>query len=127
LALTGGEKASTNQVLYNLTRRGIERDLLPLCRSRHVPIMAYSPIEQGRVLGRPELRQIADRHGVTPAQVALAWVLRDENIIAIPRSGDPAHVRENRAALDVQLTPGDIAELDRAFPPPTKKRPLEML
>ena len=126
-ALKGGEEAATNQVLYNLTRRGIERDLLPLCRTHRIPVMAYSPIEQGRVLGRAELRRIADRHGVTPAQVALAWVLRGENIIAIPRSGNPDHVRENRAALDIQLTPADISELDLAFPAPTGKQPLEMI
>lgn len=126
-ALNGGEEVATNQVLYNLTRRGIERDLLPLCRTHRIPIMAYSPIEQGRVLGRAELRRIADRHGVTPAQVALAWVLRAENIIAIPRSGNPDHVRENRAALDIQLTSADIGELDLAFAAPTGKRPLEMI
>jgi diketogulonate reductase-like aldo/keto reductase len=126
-ALNGGEEVATNQVLYNLTRRGIERDLLPLCRTHRIPIMAYSPIEQGRVLGRAELLRIADRHGVTPVQVALAWVLRAENIIAIPRSGNPDHVRENRAALDIQLTSADIGELDLAFPAPTGKRPLEMI
>ncbi|MEA3178349.1 MAG: hypothetical protein QOI59_1872 [Gammaproteobacteria bacterium] len=126
-ALNGGEEVATNQVLYNLTRRGIERDLLPLCRTHRIPIMAYSPIEQGRVLGRAELRRIADRHGVTPVQVALAWVLRAENIIAIPRSGNPDHVRENRAALDIQLTSADIGELDLAFAAPTGKRPLEMI
>jgi diketogulonate reductase-like aldo/keto reductase len=126
-ALNGGEAVATNQVLYNLTRRGIERDLLPLCRTHRIPIMAYSPIEQGRVLGRAELLRIADRHGVTPVQVALAWVLRAENIIAIPRSGNPDHVRENRAALDIQLTSADIGELDLAFAAPTGKRPLEMI
>src|SRR5882757_1664341 len=126
-ALNGGEEVVTNQVLYNLTRRGIERDLLPLCRTHRIPIMAYSPIEQGRVLGRAELLRIANRHGVTPVQVALAWVLRAENIIAIPRSGNPDHVRENRAALDIQLTSADIGELDLAFAAPTGKRPLEML
>ena len=126
-ALNGGEEVATNQVLYNLTRRGIERDLLPLCRTHRIPIMAYSPIEQGRVLGRAELRRIADRHGVTPVQVALAWVLRTENIIAIPRSGNPDHVRENRAALDIQLTSADIGELDLAFAAPTGKQPLEMI
>jgi len=126
-ALNGGEEVATNQVLHNLTRRGIERDLLPLCRTHRIPIMAYSPIEQGRVLGRAELRRIADRHGVTPVQVALAWVLRAENIIAIPRSGNPDHVRENRAALDIQLTSADIGELDLAFAAPTGKRPLEMI
>jgi diketogulonate reductase-like aldo/keto reductase len=126
-SLTGGKQVATDQVLYNLTRRGIERDLLPLCRTHRIPVMAYSPIEQGRVLGRAELRRIAERHGVTPAQVALAWVLRVQNIIAIPRSGNPDHVRENRAALDLQLTPADMGELDLAFAAPSGKRPLEMI
>jgi diketogulonate reductase-like aldo/keto reductase len=114
-------------VLYNLTRRGIEHDLLPWCRERQLPIMAYSPIEQGRMLGHPALENVAARHGATPAQAALAWLLRQEGLIVIPRAGTPKHVRENRAALDLRLTKMDLAELDRAFPPPTEKRPLEML
>jgi len=127
--LPGGAAAATDQVLYNLTRRGIEWDLLPWCRQRRVPIMAYSPIEQGRMLDRPALRDVAARHGgsVTPAQVALAWLVRQDGIIAIPKAGNPAHANENRAALDLRLTDEDLAELDRAFPPPTRKRPLEML
>jgi diketogulonate reductase-like aldo/keto reductase len=88
--------------------------------------MAYSPIEQGRLLSHPALRRIADRHEATPAQIALAWVLR-AGVIAIPRTGKPSHVRDNRAALDIILSGQDIAELDRAFPPPKAKRPLEML
>jgi len=126
-SLEGGAAAATDQVLYNLTRRGIERDLLPWCRERAVPIMAYSPIEQGRLPGRPELRAMAARHGATPAQAALAWVLRHDDVIAIPKAGKPHHVRENRAALDLRLTEEDLAALDRAFPPPTGPRPLEML
>ena len=126
VGLPGGDDVAANQVLYNLTRRGIEWDLLPWCRQRGVAVMAYSPIEQGRLLSHPVLRQVADRHHATPAQVALAWVLR-AGVIAIPRAGRPAHVRENRAALDIALTPQDLAELDRAFPPPTSKRPLEMI
>ncbi|HZP62407.1 MAG TPA: aldo/keto reductase [Terriglobales bacterium] len=127
LALPTGDKVATDQVLYNLTRRGIEYDLLPWCHERNIPVMAYSPIEQGRMLHHPELKRIAARHKVTPAQVALAWVLRQDGIIAIPRAGLPEHVRENRAALDVHLTERDFAELDRAFPPPTRKVPLETL
>jgi diketogulonate reductase-like aldo/keto reductase len=127
VALPGGAEVATNQVLYNLTRRGIEYDLLPWCRGRNVPITAYSPVEQGRVLGHPVLRGVADRHGATPAQVALAWVIRQEGVLAIPKAGTPAHVRENRAALDLRLTEQDLAVLDRAFPPPAEKRPLEML
>jgi diketogulonate reductase-like aldo/keto reductase len=126
-ALADGSSVATDQVLYNLTRRGIEYDLLPWCRRCPIPIMAYSPIEQGRMLGQPVLRGVAERHGATPAQVALAWLLRQDGVLAIPKAGRAAHVRENRAALDVRLTKTDLADLDRAFPPPTGKRPLEML
>ncbi len=126
-ALPGGAGAATDQVLYNLSRRGIEYDLLPWCRSRRIPIMAYSPIEQGRILRNPALQRVAARHGATAAQVALAWLLRQGDVMVIPKAGRPAHVRENRAALDLSLTPEDLAELDQAFPPPTRKVPLEML
>jgi diketogulonate reductase-like aldo/keto reductase len=125
--LPGGGSLQTDQVLYNLTRRGIEWDLLPLCRRAGVPIMAYSPIEQGRLLGHPVLHAIAAQHDVTPAQVALAWVLHHDLVTAIPRAGSPRHVQENHDALAVRLTTEDLAALDRAFPPPTDKRPLEML
>jgi diketogulonate reductase-like aldo/keto reductase len=129
VGLTGGGNVATDQVLYNLTRRGIERDLLPWCRTRprRLPVMAYSPIEQGRLLSHPAVRAVADRHAATPTQIALAWVLRAEDVIAIPRTGKVAHTRENCAALDIRLTQQDLEELDRAFPPPTRKRPLEML
>lgn len=123
----GGEGVQTNQLLYNLTRRGIEHDLQPWCRGRGIPIMAYSPIEQGRMLRHPELRRVADRHGATPAQVGLAWLLRQDGVIAIPKASDPAHVRDNRAAVDLRLDEQDLADLDRAFPPPRGPRPLEML
>jgi diketogulonate reductase-like aldo/keto reductase len=122
-----GAAVATNQVLYNLTRRGIEYDLLPWCRDRGLPVMAYSPIEQGRLLGDSTLQTVAARHGAIPAQVALAWLLGQEGIIAIPKTGLPERVRENRAALDLRLTAQDHADLDRAFPPPTGPRPLEML
>lgn len=125
--LPGGEAVTTDQVLYNLTRRGIEYDLLPWCREQRIPIMAYSPIEQGRMLGHPQLIKIAALHGATPSQVALAWVLRQEGVIAIPKAGKPEHVRENRAALELRLERQDLVELDRAFPPPTGPVPLEML
>jgi diketogulonate reductase-like aldo/keto reductase len=124
IGLARGDEVSTDQVLYNLEYRGIEFDLLPWCERRGVPIMAYSPIEQGRLLGHPVLRSVAARHQVTPSQAALAWVLRRDDVCAIPRASKPAHVRENRAALDVRLSAGDLAELDRAFPPPTRKQPL---
>ena len=127
VALPGGAKVATNQVLYNLSRRGIEYDLMPWCLQHHIPIMAYSPIEQGRLLTNAALRAIAARHGATPAQIALAWVLRHNGVIVIPKTGDASHVRDNRAALDIELTPADIADLDRAFPPPKRPRRLEML
>jgi len=126
-ALSGGDAMATDQVLYNLSRRGVEWDLLPWCRERSIPLMAYSPIEQGRILRRPELRAIAARHQATPAQIALAWLLRHPDVMAIPKAATPQHVRENRAALELILTAEDLKELDRAFPPPTRKRPLEML
>jgi diketogulonate reductase-like aldo/keto reductase len=122
-----GPRVQTDQVLYNLSRRGIELDLLPWCRARRLPVMAYSPIEQGRLLGHPALREVARRHGATPAQVALAWVLRHDGVIAIPKAASAAHVDENRAALELRLREEDLAALDRAFPPPSEKRPLEML
>jgi diketogulonate reductase-like aldo/keto reductase len=125
--LKDGGAVATNQVLYNLTRRGIEFDLIPACRERKVPIMAYSPIEQGRLLRQRALKEIADRHRATPAQVALAALLRQDGIIAIPKASNEAHVRENRAATDIQLTAEDLAALDRAFPPPTGPEPLAML
>ena len=125
--LRGGSSAATNQVLYNLTRRGIEYDLLPWCREHGVPVMAYSPIEQGRLLGHRALQEVAEQHAATPAQVSLAWVLRQERVIAIPKAGTEAHVRENRGALDIALTAEDIKALDRAFPPPTGPQALEML
>jgi diketogulonate reductase-like aldo/keto reductase len=117
----------TDQVLYNLVRRGIEYDLLPWCRERHLPLMAYSPIEQGRLLKRHVLSRIALRRDATSSQVALAWVLRHRNVIAIPKASHVAHVKQNRAALDVPLTVEDLAELDRAFPPPAHKVPLEII
>jgi diketogulonate reductase-like aldo/keto reductase len=125
--LPGGDSVTTDQVLYNLTRRAIEYHLLPWCSQRKIPIMAYSPIEQGRMLSHPEVQKIARRHGAAPAQVALAWVLLHDGVIAIPRAGVPGHVRENRAALDLHLTEPDLADLNYAFPPPDGPRPLEML
>jgi diketogulonate reductase-like aldo/keto reductase len=126
-ALDGGPDAATDQVLYNLTRRGIEYDLMPWCVKRGIPIMAYAPIEQGRLVSHPVVRHIAEQHQATPAQVVLAWVLRQDGVIAIPQAGTPEHVRENRGGADIQLTQHDLAMLDRAFPPPTSKQPLEML
>ena len=122
-----GDGCATNQVLYNLSRRSIEYDLVPACRKRRIPIMAYSPIEQGRLLRHAALKDIAARHDATPAQVALAWLLRQDGTIVIPKSADIARVRENRDSAGIQLDDADIAALDRAFPPPKAPRPLEML
>jgi diketogulonate reductase-like aldo/keto reductase len=126
-ALPGGEAVATNQVLYNLARRGIEADLLPWCRDRSIPIMAYSPVDQGRILRNRALGSVAARHDATPAQIALAFVLRQEDMMVIPKAVSEAHVRENRAALDITLTEADLAELAKAFPPPRGAVPLEML
>jgi len=127
LALCGGTAVAANQVLYNLARRGIEFDLLPWCRRRTLPVMAYSPLDQGRLLGDPELLRLAAEYTATPAQIALRWVLRDDATIALPKAGTPGHVRELRSALDLPLSPQDLAALDRVFPPPERKVPLEMI
>jgi diketogulonate reductase-like aldo/keto reductase len=127
LALPGGDTCATNQVLYNLKRRRIEYDLVPFCRERNIPIMAYSPIEQGRLLGVAALKEVASRHEATTAQVALAWLLGKPATIVIPKATNVVHLRENFAALDLELTDDDVAVLDRAFPPPEKKYALEML
>jgi len=123
----GGKAVAANQVLYNLGRRGIELNLLPWCRERQIPIMAYTPLEPA--LGRPNatLAKIGKAHGLSPAQVALAWVLTRDGVCTIPKAASPAHVRENRAALDATLTPEDMAALDAAFPPPRKPGALEMI
>jgi len=123
----GGEGCATNQILYNLSRRGPEFELLPWLRQRSIPVMAYSPVEQGRLVGHSALRDVADRKNVTPAQVALAWLLRQPGVIAIPKASSVAHVRDNRAAADLVLDDDDLAALDHAFPKPSRGRPLEML
>ena len=132
-ALPPGMQVAADQVLYNLIQRGIEWDLLPWCRARGIPVMAYSPLEstpdeQGPLLARAQLAEVALRHGVTPAQVALAWLLRQDGVVTIPKAVQPAHVRANRAALDLapRLTPDDMALLDAGFPPPARKRSLAM-
>jgi diketogulonate reductase-like aldo/keto reductase len=127
VALPNGDRCAANQVLYNLKRRRVEYDLVPFCRERNIAIMAYSPIEQGRLLGISILKAIAEQRGVTPAQVAIAWLLHREGTIVIPKASDPAHVRDNIAALALRLTEADLASLDRAFPPPNRKYALEML
>jgi len=126
-ALPGGSHVCSNQVLYNISRRGIEFDLLSAARKSGLNIMAYTPIEQGRILGNRALAQIAARHGATPAQVALAWVIRQDGVVAIPRARTADHVRENVGALDIRLSAHDLEAIDHAFPPPKKKQPLEMI
>lgn len=123
----GGDAVAVNQLLYNLTRRGIEFDLLPWLRERNVPVMAYSPIEQARLLRNAGLKRFAEQHGMTPAQAALAWVLASDDIIAIPKTGHRDRLRENMVALDITLTPEQLAELDKLFPPPRHAQPLAML
>ncbi len=118
---------ASNQVLYNLSRRGIEWDLLPWCRARSMPVMAYSPIEQGRILHDRTLVRLAKERGCSPAQLALAWVLRNDGVLAIPKATNRDHVRENRAALDFTLTQAELAALDSAFPPPQGASSLEIL
>jgi diketogulonate reductase-like aldo/keto reductase len=125
--IPGGDEVQTNQILYNLSRRGPEFALLPWLAQHHISAMAYSPIEQGRLLEHPALQPIARRHNATPAQIALAWVLQHDGVIAVPRAGTPSHVRQNAAARDIELTPEDLHALDRAFPPPVRPRPLEIL
>ena len=127
-ALPGGEAVAADQVLYNLSRRGIEWDLLPWCRDRAIPVMAYSPFEHApdALLRHSALREIAARRGAEPAQVALAWLLH-QGAVVIPKAARLEHVRENRVALDLRLEDGDLERLDRAFPPPRSKVPLEVL
>lgn len=127
VGLAGGSALASDQVLYNLIRRGIEYDLMPFCEQSNIPIMAYSPLEQGRLLEEPELQRIADAHSATPAQVALAWVLRKEGLIAVPKASTRGHVEQNRIALDIHLTRNELAALDRAFPPPAHAVPLQMI
>lgn len=126
-AVPGGEQAAADQVLYNLTRRGIEWDLLPWCRKEGLPVMAYSPIEQARLLTNPDLIRLAAEQGVTPAQLALAWLLAQDEMIVIPKMGSRQHVDENFAALGVRLDAGLLGALDDLFPPPRRAMPLEML
>jgi diketogulonate reductase-like aldo/keto reductase len=125
--LLDGERCQINQVLYNLTRRGPGFDLLPWCRERKMPIMAYSPIEQGHVPVDGVLTELADKYGVTPYQIALAWVLHQPGVIAIPKAAQVEHTAQNVAALDIVLSDEDLAAINREFPTATRKRPLEML
>jgi len=123
----GGADCATDQVLYNLGRRGIEFGLLPWMAAGGLPVMAYTPLEPDRMSRSAVLAEVAARRGVAPLQLALAWVLRRPDVIAIPKASSPEHVRQNRQALDIVLTYEELAELDRAFPPPVHKSALEML
>lgn len=123
----GGAGIATDQVLYNLGERGVEWDLLPWCRSQGLPLMAYTPLGQGELLRHPALQKIARRLDASAAQVALAWLLARDGVLAIPKAGRIAHVRENRKAADLALSAADLAELDAAFPPPRGPSPLAIL
>ena len=128
VGLPGGNACASNQVLYNPEQRGIEFDLMPWCRARSIPIMAYTPLGQaGRLLRSPALAAVARRHGVTPAQVAVAWSMRDGNSISIPKAVGREHVRENAAAVEIRLSAEDLAEIDAAHPPPRRRQALGML
>jgi diketogulonate reductase-like aldo/keto reductase len=127
LRVEDGGALQTDQVLYNLSRRAIEWRLLPWCIQHGIPIMAYSPLDQGRLLAHPVLRGIAVQYRVTPGQVALAWVLAHAGVCAIPEAGTVNHVRENRAAVDLRLREIDMIKLDEAFPPPIAPVPLDIL
>ena len=127
LTTNADSNVASNQVLYNLARRGIEYDLLPWCRKRRISTMAYSPLEQARLANDATVKAIATRLDATSAQVALAWVLRQQGVVAIPKAAHMEHVRGNRGALDIELSSEDLDELDEAFPPPTHKTPLETI
>ena len=126
-SLKGGQGVATDQVLYNLTRRGVEWDLAPWLREKRIPLMAYSPLEQARLAKHKGLAAFAGKHAMSPAQAALAWLLARDNVIAIPKSGNRERLRENAGALSLELTAGQLAELERLFPPPSGAHALEML
>lgn len=126
-AVSSGETCAANEILYNLSRRGVEFDLLPWCREHSLPIIAYAPLEQGRILSNRTLTLVAERHNANPAQIALAWVLRDPDVVVIPKAGSVSHVRENAASWDIQLTEDDLVMLENTFPAPKRKKDLEML
>ncbi len=126
-AVPGGQQVATNQVLYNLVRRSPEWSLLPWLRERHIPVMAYSPIEQSKLASNRKLAEFAQKRGMTPAQVALAWLLTKEDVIVIPKTSRRDRLIENLGALKFELPEADLAELDRLFPGPKGPRPLEMV
>jgi diketogulonate reductase-like aldo/keto reductase len=126
--LPGGTHCAANQVLYHVDSRGVEFDLLPWCTDHKIPLMAYSPVGQGGTLLRSKaLAEVAKRHNATPAQIAIAWTMRHDNVISIPKASDPAHVRQNAVAGTIMLTDDDLAAIDAAHPPPARKRSLDIL
>jgi diketogulonate reductase-like aldo/keto reductase len=127
IALKHGKEIATNQVLYNLMRRGVEWDLLPWSRQQNIPIMAYSPVEQGRLLNHLTLQNLAQQHGVTSAQIAIAWLLHQPQVIVIPKSSTIAHIEQNHATLNLALSAEDFTTLDDAFEPPQTRVALQML
>jgi diketogulonate reductase-like aldo/keto reductase len=127
LVRAGGGGCATDQILYNVTERGAEFELLPKLAALRTPVMAYSPVGQGRLPHSPALATIAKRYEVTAFQVALSWVLRDPNVIAIPKAADEAHVRDNLRAAELTLDADDLAAIDADFPPPTRRTRLAML
>jgi diketogulonate reductase-like aldo/keto reductase len=128
LSLEHGRECAANQVLYNLQNREIEFGLLPWSHANKIPIMAYSPVgHSGALLKNSVLKKIGTAHDATPAQIALAWVLRQPDVIAIPKASNEAHVRDNAGSLEIKLTKEDLTDLDREFPPPKSKRPLPVL
>jgi diketogulonate reductase-like aldo/keto reductase len=127
LVEAGGSACVTDQILYNLTRRGPEKELMPWLAEHDMAVMAYSPVEQGRLLDHPALAKIAGDMGASEAQVALAWAMRDGRTITIPKAGSVSHVRDNRMAADLELDDEQLAALDAAFPRPARPISLEML
>ena len=127
IALKDGKGVAANQLLYNLSRRGIEWDLLPWLRAKRIPVMAYSPLEQGRLVKHRGLVSFAATHGMTPTQAALAWLLAQDDVIVIPKCGNAARMTENFGAIEISLAPRQLAELNAIFPPPAGPRALEML
>ena len=127
VAAPNGSGVATNQVLYNLVRRGVEWSLLPWLRERSIPLMAYSPVEQAKLIDNPRLVKFATASGASPAQIALAWLLAKDDVIVIPKASSVAHVRENAAARELTLTPEQLQELDEIFPAPRGPSSLAML
>ena len=121
ITLPHGKDCAANQVLYNLKDRGIEYDLIPWSEQHHIPIMAYTPLGEGRLRNHKTLIEIARRHDATPTQIMLAWVMRTQNVIAIPKASSIAHVEDNARSLDISLTEEDLSDINKAFPAPTHK------